>query len=126
MSSRSARRRVELSAATAAREQRNPSDEGFQNSPSSVEGERGPRLFKVTVGEDVGKLGCAEDSELLVHHVELAVEACGDQLILAVTAPPSSRLGSGVGDEILLLQGLNCSDLDEERLAFVGDGAASG
>jgi hypothetical protein len=58
--------------------------------------------------------------------MELTVEACSDQLVLCFGASAGSGLWSRVGDEVFLLEGFNCSDLVEERSAFLGNCAASG
>jgi hypothetical protein len=60
-------------------------------------------LLQVAVGEGVGKRRGTEGTDPLVEQVELAVEPCGDQLVLGLAAPPSARLRSGIGHKVLPL-----------------------
>lgn len=113
-------------AAAADRQQRDSGDKRFHNASSRVEGERRPRLFEIAIGEGIGKLWGAESTELLVKQINLAVEAGGDHLVLGLGAPPGPRLRGGVGDKVLLLEGLNDPDLVQKRSALLGYGAAPG
>jgi hypothetical protein len=78
------------------RKQRDPCDQGLHDASASVERERWPLLFEVSVGEGIEQVGGAEGAELPVEQLELAAEATTRKLIFGLDAPPGTGLQGGL------------------------------